>query len=68
MEQQWIVIYKTDNEFSAEVLKQGLIEAGIPAVVLNKKISAYNIGRLEVMVSPEDVDNANQYLLTNNIQ
>lgn len=65
--EQWIVIYKTADEFAAEILKQGLVESGIPAVVMNKKISAYNIGMVEVWVNPEDKALAEAYILENEI-
>lgn len=65
--EQWVVVYKTDNEFAAEVLKQGLIESDIPAVVINKKISAYNIGLIEVLVSSEDKASADAYIKENEI-
>lgn len=65
--EQWTVIYKTDNEYAAEILKQGLIESGIAAVVMNKKISAYNLGMVEVWVNPEDKASADAYLKENQI-
>ncbi len=67
MEDQWIVVYKTENAFAAEVLKQGLTEEEIPAVVINKKFNAYNIGMIEVLVNPADKEKAEEYILNNDI-
>lgn len=54
MTNNWVKVFTTENEFTAEVLKQGLTENDIPAVVVNKKISPYNIGLVEVLVQPEN--------------
>lgn len=53
--------------FTAEVLKQGLIENDIPAVVLNKQISPYNIGIINVMVHKDNFDLAIDYIKANEI-
>lgn len=68
MENSWIKVYTTENAFTAEIIKQGLIESEIPAVVLNKQDSSYKtFGVLTVMVRPEDFDKANAYILENNL-
>jgi len=68
MENSWVKVYTTENAFTAEIIKQGLIESEIPAVVLNKRDSSYrSFGVLTVMVRPEDFDKANAYILENNL-
>ncbi|MEJ5962313.1 DUF2007 domain-containing protein [Pedobacter immunditicola] len=68
MENSWVKVYTTENAFTAEIIKQGLIESEIPAVVLNKQDSSYkSFGVLTVMVRPEDFDKANTYILENNL-
>jgi len=68
MENSWVKVYTTENAFTAEIIKQGLIESEIPAVVLNKQDSSYrSFGVLTVMVRPEDFDKANAYILENNL-
>jgi len=68
MENNWIKVYTTENAFTAEVIKQGLIENEIPAVVLNKQDSSYkSFGVLTVMVRPEDLEKANAYILENEL-
>ncbi|MBY0245405.1 MAG: DUF2007 domain-containing protein [Sphingobacteriaceae bacterium] len=68
MTQNWIKIYETESTFAAEVLKQGLEENGIPAVIIDKKVSLYNIGLVTVLVSPETAESAKLYLSENEIK
>jgi len=47
----WICIHKTTVDFEAEAIKGNLETQGIPAVILNKKDSAYqNFGYIEIHV------------------
>jgi len=66
--ENWIKVYTTSDVFAAEVLKQGLTEAGIPAVTLNKQLSAYNIGEINVLVNKSDFDKAIEYIVQNEIE
>ncbi|MCX3264392.1 MAG: DUF2007 domain-containing protein [Pedobacter agri] len=68
MSENWIKVYTTSNTFAAEVLKQGLTEAGIPAVTINKQLSAYNIGEINVLVNKSDFDKAIEYIVENEIE
>jgi hypothetical protein len=69
MDNNWVKVYTTENPYSAEIIKQGLIESEIPAVVLNKQDSSYKVfGVLEVMVSKEHFDKALTYIVENNIE
>ncbi|QPH38072.1 putative signal transducing protein [Pedobacter endophyticus] len=68
MNENWIKVYTSSDVFAAEVLKQGLEEAGIPAVTINKQISAYNIGEVVVMVNKSDFDKAIEYIVQNEIE
>jgi hypothetical protein len=68
MENNWTKIYTTENLYTAEIMKQALIENGIPAVVLNKQDSSYkSFGLLTVMVHQEDFDTAIEYIVQNNL-
>ncbi len=68
MENNWVKVYTTENAFTAEVIKQGLIESDIPAVVLNKQDSSYrSFGLLTVMVRPENEEKANIYIKENEL-
>lgn len=68
MSENWVKVYTTSNVFAAEVLKQGLTEAGIPAVTINKQLSAYNIGEINVLVNKIDFDRAIEYIVENEIE
>ena len=67
MSENWVKVYTTSDAFAAEVLKQGLTEAGIPAVTMNKQLSAYHIGEINVLVSKVDFDKAIEYIVENEI-
>lgn len=68
MENNWTKVYTTENAFTAEIIKQGLIENGIPAVVLNKQDSSYKaFGKITVMVHKDDFQPALDYILQNDL-
>jgi hypothetical protein len=66
--ENWVKVYTTSDAFAAEVLKQGLTESGIPAVTINKQLSAYNIGEINVLVNKVDFDKAIEYIVENEIE
>lgn len=68
MSENWIKVYITSDAFAAEVLKQGLTEAGIPAVTINKQLSAYHLGEIHVLVNKVDFNRAIEYLVQNEIE
>ena len=52
----WVSVFETTETFVAEEV---LIEAGIPAVVLNQLDSSYKVfGEINVMVNKEDLQKA----------
>jgi len=63
MEQNWIKVYTTENPVTAEIIKQGLIENDIAAVLMNKKDSSYQtFGLVDIMVNKEDTEAAETYI------
>jgi len=58
MENNWIRIFRTTQPIKAEVLKGVLEENEITAVMLNKRDSAFQVGEIELYVSPEDEEAA----------
>jgi hypothetical protein len=63
MENNWTKVYTTENPVTAEIIKQGLIENDIAAVIMNKKDSSYQtFGIIEVLVNKKDVDAAEAYI------
>jgi hypothetical protein len=68
METNWIKVFTTENAYTAEIIKQALIENEIPAVVMNKQDSSYkSFGVLTVLVHPADFDKAIAYIIENNL-
>lgn len=68
MNETWVKVYTTNNALVAEILKQGLIESDIPAVVINKQLAAYNFGEVHVMVRSDHFDKAMEYIIQNEIE
>lgn len=63
MENNWVKVYTTQDPISAEIIKQGLIENEIAAVIMNKKDSSYQtFGTVHVMVSEIDLEAADAYI------
>ncbi|HEY0176469.1 MAG TPA: DUF2007 domain-containing protein [Pedobacter sp.] len=63
MDNNWTKVYTTENPVTAEIIKQGLIENDIAAVIMNKKDSSYQtFGIIEVLVNKKDVDAAEAYI------
>ena len=59
MEQGWKKIKVYTNAIEAEIVKQMLVESGIPAIVLNKQDSSYLVfGKIELYVNQEDEQQA----------
>lgn len=54
MEKNWIKIFTGTDFFRAEIIRQSLMEAGIHAILLNKKDSSYGFGQVEVLVHETD--------------
>lgn len=59
----WEKVHEEYDFFRAELLKNFLVEENsIDAVVLNKQISGYNIGRFEIHVLKEDREKAKELI------
>jgi hypothetical protein len=54
MEKNWNKIYTTQNFFTAEMIRQMLIDNDIPAVIMNKQDSSYRFGLIEVFIHQEN--------------
>ena len=53
--QNWIKVYENQNQIRAEIVKAVLEENRIPAVVMSKKETVYNVfGTYEVLVVQSD--------------
>jgi hypothetical protein len=63
MENNWVKVYTTQDPVTAEIVKQGLLENDIAAVIMNKKDSSYQVfGMVDVMVSATDFEAADAYI------
>lgn len=54
MQQDWVLIYSTDQMYKALLMKEKLLEESINAFIINKKDSAYAFGEIELYVKPND--------------
>ncbi len=55
MSDNLVVVYRTNQVFHAELLKQYLFDNGIAAFSVNKQDSSYHFGSVEVYVNRDDV-------------
>jgi len=63
MENNWVKVYTTKDPVTAEILKQGLIENDIAAVIMNKQDSSYQtFGVIEVLVNKKDFEAAETFI------
>lgn len=68
----WLAVYKTGKDYAAEVVRDRLDDAGLSAVIMSKRDSAFNlnVGSLSdifVMVPPRDVDEARSILASDGV-
>jgi hypothetical protein len=67
MEKDWVKIFTSSDFYRAEIIKQMLIENDIDAVLLNKQLSGYNIGAVEVYIHQEDFSKAVEIMALNQL-
>lgn len=59
MEKDWVLIYTTNQEYQAEILKQHFADNGMEVFVINKKDSFYVVlGDIEFYVLKENEEAA----------
>lgn len=66
MSEDWVLIFETDKDFEAELIKGMLNEHDIDAFVMKKQDSLYLIGNFELYVMPEDAMRAKTLILNYN--
>ena len=59
----WVAVFRTGTDYEADLVRDRLDDAGIPAVVLTQRDHAFNLtvgdlAPVNVMVPPEHVDEA----------
>ncbi len=62
MEKGWTIIYKTQNAYHAEIIRQVMEKENISCVVMNKQDSSFFFGNIEILVKEEDVEAAKKLL------
>ena len=67
MEKGWIKIFTSSDFYRSEIVKQVLIEHDIDAVLINKQLSGYNIGAVEVYIHQEDFSKAVEIMALNQL-
>lgn len=66
MEKNWKKIWSTTNLIEAEIIKQMLLENEVHAVLMNKQISPYNFGTVELYVHEQQAEAALRLMADNN--
>jgi hypothetical protein len=66
MDEDWVLIFETNKDFEAELIKGMLKEHDIEAFVMNKQDSLYLIGNFEIYVTRDDVMKAKTLILNFN--
>ena len=59
---QWKTVFKTEQQYQAEIVKDVLEEHGLHPVIINKKDSSYHFGYFEVHISEDQVLEAMQII------
>ena len=62
MDENWVLLKTTTDDFTAEVIKGMLEENQIETVVMNKRDSEFLMGDVELYVQNTDFEKANQLL------
>ncbi len=67
MNDSWVKIFTSSDFFKSEMVRQVLIDNEIDAVILNKQGYPYNIGQVEVYVSPDQFQPALELIVKNDL-
>ncbi len=62
MDENWVLLKTTGDEFSAEVIRGMLEENQIETIVMNKRDSEFLLGDVELYVQKTDFEKAQQLL------
>ena len=65
--QNWVVVFKSGTDYEADLVRDRLDDAGIPAVVLTQRDHAFNLtvgdlAQVRVLVQPGQAERAEQLL------
>ena len=67
--EEWIAVFKTSTDYEADLVRDRLDDAGLPAVVLTQRDHAFNLNvgdlsPVNVMVPPDRLEEAREVLET----
>jgi len=62
MEKDWVLVFETNKEIDAEMVRGMLEENDISVFVIKKKDSAYLFGNIELYVLPENLLEAKTFI------
>ncbi len=65
MEKDWVLIYRADEEYQGEIIKQLLLDNGLHPVLLERKDDEFRIGQVEVFISPLELQKAKEVMTKN---
>lgn len=65
--QDWVVVFRSGTDYEADIVRDRLDDAGVPAVVLTQRDHAFNLNvgdlsPVSVMVPPEEAERAARLL------
>jgi hypothetical protein len=59
MTDDWVIIYSTNKDYQANLIKQTLLDGGIEAQIMNKSDSSFtSFGEYEIYVSRNNAEKA----------
>ncbi len=65
MVEDWKLIYRSTEEYKAEIIKQLLTDNGLHPVLLDHKDSEFGLGEAEIYISPLELVEAKRVMEEN---
>lgn len=62
MDENWVLLKSTSDDFTAEIISGMLKENQIETIVMNKRDSEFLLGEVELYVQNSDLEKAKQLL------
>ena len=65
MTDNWIRIYRADEEYQAKIIQQLLEGYGLHPVIMDRKDDEFRIGEVELYIAPEEAERAEKIIVEN---
>lgn len=65
MEEGWVKIYVSDEEYQAVLIKELLENHGLHPVYMDKRDDEFRLGEAQVYISPEELEEAKRVITEN---